>query len=129
MIDMTTVVQRAAQRSHDLICPEPGDCPGPSERELTAAAAVLASALPTIFTELDRDATSVLHAMSLGKFTPGAPDATSENAEQLLRRWFHWWRTTEDVLVLPDGLPVRTVAYLTAQAVAAGRRVRTAADV
>lgn len=54
----------------------------------------------------------------------GDPDATDVDAEDLLRRWFHWWRTADNVpSKLPQGLHVATAAYLTVRAVEAGRKV------
>lgn len=54
----------------------------------------------------------------------GEPDATAIEPEELLRRWFHWWRTADDVPSnLPDGLHVATAAYLSSRAVQAGRKI------
>lgn len=128
MLNMTDVVTSAARRGHDLVCPDTSTCTGPSNEELMVAAAIVSAALPSIFADLTRDAVSVSTAMSQGKFLPGPPDATQEGAEELLRRWFHLWRTG-DAMPLPGGLHVKTVAFLTVQAVAAGKTVRSPADV
>lgn len=54
----------------------------------------------------------------------GPPDATSVGAEELLRAWFHWWRTTEDrTAVPPQGLHVATAAFLAALAVQRGQKI------
>lgn len=53
----------------------------------------------------------------------GPPDALDVAAEQLLRAWFRWWHTADDVPdVLPDGLHVATAAFLAARAVLEGRK-------
>lgn len=55
---------------------------------------------------------------------PGEPDATNVDPEELLRRWFHWWRSSADMPVTPDdGLHVATAAFLAARAVEQGRKV------
>lgn len=51
-------------------------------------------------------------------------DAELYEAEDLLRAWFHWWRTSDEVPDhLPDGLHVATAAFLTVRAIAKGNRV------
>lgn len=51
-------------------------------------------------------------------------DAMQVPAEELLRRWFHWWRTTQDCPTsLPDGLHITTAAFLAARAVEDGRKI------
>lgn len=127
---MTDVVTAAAQRGHDLVCTDLAHCSGPTEQELMVAAAIVSAALPQIFADVTHDAVSVTTAMTQGHYQPGEPDATRDGAEELLRRWFHWWREQDYPPVkMPDALHIRTVAFLTAQAVAAGRKVRSAADV
>lgn len=55
---------------------------------------------------------------------PGEPDATNVDPEDLLRRWFHWWRTSADMPATPDdGLHISTAAFLTARAVEDGRKI------
>lgn len=60
----------------------------------------------------------------------GPPDALSVGAEQLLRAWFHWWRTAEDrPAQMPDGLHVATAAYLAALAVQRGQKIYGPRDI
>lgn len=56
---------------------------------------------------------------------PSEPyDALNQDAEQLLRAWFHWWHHATDVPAhLPDGLHVATAAFLAARAVEDGRKI------
>lgn len=50
-------------------------------------------------------------------------DAMLRDAEQLLRAWFHWFRTDPDAPAhLPGDLHVDTVAFLAARAVEDGRK-------
>lgn len=54
----------------------------------------------------------------------GPPDATSRGAEELLRAWFHWFRTNPELPAhIPGDLHVATVAFLSARAVRDGRKI------
>lgn len=51
-------------------------------------------------------------------------DATCVGSEELLRAWYHWFRTAADVPAhLPENLHVQTAAYLAARAVEDGRKI------
>lgn len=59
----------------------------------------------------------------------GPPDATRYGAEELLRAWYHWFRTAPDVPAhLPDDLHVATTAFLAARAVQQGRKIYSLRD-
>lgn len=54
----------------------------------------------------------------------GPPDATRYGAEELLRAWYHWHRTTPALPAhLPEDLHVATAAFLAARAVQDGRKI------
>lgn len=51
-------------------------------------------------------------------------DAQQRSAEELLRSWFHWFRTDPAAPAhLPNDLHVETVAYLASRASEDGRRI------
>lgn len=51
-------------------------------------------------------------------------DATTYNAEELLRAWFQWWQGSREVpMVLPDQIHIKTAAYLALRAVEQGRKI------
>jgi hypothetical protein len=109
-------INRAAHSAHMADCEHGPECPGPTSTELWRAASMLEAAMPDWFA----DARGELMSM-------GEHDATRHDAEELLRRWFHWWRTTEHRL--PDDLHITTAAYLAARAVQAGRKLYGPQDV
>lgn len=54
----------------------------------------------------------------------GPPDATARDAEQLLRAWFHWFRTSHEAPgQITSGLHLDTAAYLTVRALQDGRKI------
>lgn len=130
MLDIEEIIIDSARRGHRAICDDVESCAGPNEKEVLVAAVVLNSALPELFYSITQEVNAVAKAIEAGQFEKGSPDATDTSAEALLRDWFHWWRTDESAPAkMPDGLHVKTVAYLTVQAVEAGRTVRGPADV
>lgn len=55
---------------------------------------------------------------------PVDDDARSTGPEELLRAWFHWWRTTADLpMFLPGDLHIKTAAYLASRAVEDGHKI------
>lgn len=55
---------------------------------------------------------------------PEAADATTYNAEELLRAWFHWWQKSHEVPShLPELLHVKTAAFLALRAVEDKRKI------
>lgn len=130
MLDVPKMVETATLRAHRATCRKnPGDCNGATQTEMMVTAMVVESTLPAILDAISQEFKQVLHAMAAGLPRPGEPDATGESAEELLAEWFRWWR--DDITTpaaLPGGLQVRTGAYLTVQAVTAGRTVRRPGD-
>lgn len=54
----------------------------------------------------------------------GPPDALDRGAEELLRAWYHWHRTSPDAPPhLPEDLHVATTAFLAARAVLDGHKI------
>lgn len=130
MRDMMSIIRQAAALGHQTTCPNDTECDGLSDQEVFVAGIILNTALPELFFTVSQDLRSAVKAMESGQFDEGEPDATEPTAEELLRAWFHWWRTSDNAPTkMPDSLHIRTVAFLTAQAVADGRTVRGPADV
>lgn len=129
-MDLSRVIHQAAAQGHRAACSDPEHCPGPTDAELLTAATVVYTALPEIFDQITRGVAAVVKGAESGQYGAGGPDATATGAEELLREWFHWWRTADDAPTkVPGQLHVATVAYLAAQGVSQGRRIRSAADV
>lgn len=127
-MDLTTTIRQAAELGHRENCPEEL-CTGPTDAELLTAARIVGAVLPDIFDQINRGVTAVVKAAESGHFGAGSLDATATGADELLREWFHWWRTSNTTMAMPGGLHVATVAYLAAQGVQQGRRFHSAADV
>lgn len=127
MLNMMDVVQRAADRAHQLLCTDGALCAGPSHSEIQFAASVLEAALPAVFADARLQVSALLTSGHLGD---SPPDATAVSAEKLLRDWFHWWRTDPDApTTMPGALHVATIAFLAVQAVQSGRKIYGPADV
>lgn len=130
---MDELVRRAAlagHQSHCEVCAEFEVCPGPSSTEVAMISAALLSALSSASVHLHtvlRTAITKIEDTQLS--IEPIRDASGQDPEELLLRWFRWWRDDDRPPVkLPGGLHVETAAYLTARAVQQGRKINSAND-